>query len=110
MKNELANLRKPSMTSSWRLKNLGVAAKKKKSEPKNKEKKFDDETKLEKAKLEQKLEKKIYEKRDQNINAKLPKLVITKFKGTPIDWLRLRQKLTRQTFHRLRSSPSSGSS
>ena len=87
MKKELANLRKPSMTSSWRLKNLGVAAKKKKSEPKNKEKKFDNETKLKKAKLEQKLEKKIDEKRDQNINAKLPKLVITKFKGTPTDWL-----------------------
>ena len=49
LKKELANLRKSSMTSSWRLKNLGVAAKKKKSEPKNKEKKFDDETKLEKA-------------------------------------------------------------
>ena len=62
LKKELANLRKSSMTSSWRLKNLGVAAKKKKSEPKYKEKKFDDETKLEKAKLEQKLEKKLTKK------------------------------------------------
>ena len=62
LKKELANLRKSSMTSSWRLKNLGVAAKKKKSEPKNKEKTFDDETKLEKAKLEQKLEKKLTKK------------------------------------------------
>ena len=44
---------------------------------------------LEKAKLEQKrkYEKKIDRKKDQNINAKLPKLVITKFKGTPTDWL-----------------------
>ena len=31
----------------------------------------------------------IDEKREQNINAKLPKLVITKFKDTPTDWLRL---------------------
>ena len=45
--------------------------------------------KLEKAKLEQKLkyEKNIDRQKDQNINAKLPKLVITKFKGTPTDWL-----------------------
>ena len=45
--------------------------------------------KLEKAKLEQKrkYEKKIDRQKDQNINAKLPKLVITKFKGTPTDWL-----------------------
>ena len=45
--------------------------------------------KLEKAKLEQKrkYEKKIDRKKDQNINAKLPKLVVTKFKGTPTDWL-----------------------
>lgn len=44
---------------------------------------------FEKAKLEQKLkyEKKIDKKRDQNINAKLPKLVITHFKDTPADWL-----------------------
>ena len=28
------------------------------------------------------------EKKEQDINAKLPKLVITKFKGTPADWLR----------------------
>ena len=46
--------------------------------------------KLEKAKLEQKRkhEKKIVGKKDQNIHVKLPKLVITKFKGTPTDWLR----------------------
>ena len=52
---------------------------------KQRKKKFDDEMKLQKTKLEQKLkyEKKIDEKKDQNINAKLPKLVITKFKGTP---------------------------
>ena len=43
--------------------------------------------KLEKAKLEQKrkYEKKIDGKKDQNINAKLSKLVITKFKGIPTD-------------------------
>ena len=41
--------------------------------------------KLGKTKLEQKIknEKKIDGEKDQNINAKLPKLVITKFKGTP---------------------------
>ena len=40
--------------------------------------------------MEQKLkyEKKIDEKKNQNINAKLPKLVITHFKGTPADRLR----------------------
>ena len=45
---------------------------------------------FERAKLEQKLEfdKKTEEKKEQNINAKLPKLVSTKFKGTPTDWLR----------------------
>ena len=45
--------------------------------------------KLEKAKIEQKrkYEKKIDGKKDQNINAKLSKLVITKFKGIPTDWL-----------------------
>ena len=45
--------------------------------------------KLEKAKLEQKrkYEKKIDGKKDQNINAKLSKLVITKFKGIPTNWL-----------------------
>ena len=45
---------------------------------------------FEKAKLEQKLkyEKKIEEKKEKNINAKLPKHVIAKFKGTPADWLR----------------------
>ena len=54
------------------------------------EKKYEEEMRFEKAKLEQKLkyEKKIDEKKDQNINAKLPKLVITHFKGTPADWLR----------------------
>ena len=42
---------------------------------------------LEKAKLEQKLkyEKNMDEKEDQNINAKLPGLVITKYKGIPAD-------------------------
>ena len=46
--------------------------------------------KLEKAKLEQKrkYEKKIDGEKNQNINAKLPKSVITKFKGIPTDWLR----------------------
>jgi len=50
------------------------------------EKKYQEEIQFEKAKLEQKLkyEKKIDKKRDQNINAKLPKLVITHFKGTPL--------------------------
>ena len=69
---------------------LGVAAKEEEERAeKQRKKKFDDEMKLEKAKLEQKLkyEKKIDRKKDQNINAKLPKLVITKFKGTPTDWL-----------------------
>ena len=32
--------------------------------------------------------KKIEEEKEQNINAKLPKLVITQFKGTPADWMR----------------------
>ena len=32
--------------------------------------------------------KKIEEKKEQNINAKLPKLVITQFKGTPAGWMR----------------------
>ena len=42
-----------------------------------------------KAKLEQKLKykKKTEEKKGQNINAKLPKLVITIFKGTSTNWL-----------------------
>ena len=78
------------MTSSQLLKNLGVAAKEEEERAeKQRKKKFDDEMKLEKAKLEQKrkYEKKIDRKKDQNINAKLPKLVITKFKGTPTDWL-----------------------
>ena len=45
--------------------------------------------KLEKAKLEQKrkYEKKIDGKKGHNINAMLSKLVITKFKGIPTDWL-----------------------
>ena len=56
MKNELANLRKPLMTSSWRLKNLGVVTKEEEERAeKQRKKKFDDEMKLEKAKLEQKL-------------------------------------------------------
>ncbi|PFX34964.1 Uncharacterized protein K02A2.6 [Stylophora pistillata] len=47
------------------------------------EKRFNEEMLFEKAKLEQKLkfEKKNKEKNEQDINAKLPKLVITKFKG-----------------------------
>ena len=54
------------------------------------EKKYDEEMRFEKAKLEQKqkYEKKIEEKKEQNINAKLPKLIITQFKGTPADWVR----------------------
>ena len=79
------------MTSSQLLENLGVAAKEEEERAeKQRKKKFDDEIKLEKAKLEQKrkYEKKIDGKKDRNINAKLPKLVITKFKGTPTDWLR----------------------
>ena len=54
------------------------------------EKKYDEEMRFEKAKLEQKqkYEKKIEEKKEQNINAKLPKLVITQLKGTPADWVR----------------------
>lgn len=51
------------------------------------EKRFDEEMGFEKAKLERKLkyEKKTEEKKEQNINAKLPKHVITKFKCTPAD-------------------------
>ena len=50
MKNELANLRKPLMTSNWRLKNLGVATKEEEERAeKQRKKKFDDEMKLEKA-------------------------------------------------------------
>ena len=56
LKNELANLRKPLLTSNWRLKNLGVATKEEEERAeKQRKKKFDDEMKLEKAKLEQKL-------------------------------------------------------
>ena len=53
------------------------------------EKRYEEEMRFEKAKLEQKLkfEKKTEEKKEQSINAKLPKLVITNFKGTPADWL-----------------------
>ena len=52
--------------------------------------------KLGKTKLEQKTknEKKIDGEKDQNINAKLPKLVITKFKGTPTDWLQFWDQFT----------------
>ena len=67
---------------------LGVVAKEEEERAeKQRKKKFDDEMKLEKAKLEQKrkYEKKIDGKKDQNINAKLSKLVITKFKGIPTD-------------------------
>ena len=54
------------------------------------EKRYKEEMRFEKAKLEQQLkfEKKTEEKKGQNINAKLPKLVITKFKGIPAVWLR----------------------
>ena len=52
--------------------------------------------KLEKAKLEQKrkYEKKIDGNKNQNINAKLPKLVIAKFKGIPTGWLRFWDQFT----------------
>ena len=58
------------------------------------EKRFEEEMRFEKAKFEQKLnlETKIEEgwkdqMKEQSINAKLPKLQITKFKGTHTDWL-----------------------
>lgn len=58
--------------------------------------KYEEEMRFEKEKLEQRLkyERQIEEnrkdqsKKDKSINAKLPKLVITKFKGTHTDWLR----------------------
>lgn len=56
------------------------------------EQKFQEELRFEKAKLEQSLKYKAKLKEDQkgqsSTNAKLPKLVITKFKGTYTDWLR----------------------
>ena len=54
--------------------------------------------KLGKTKLEEKIknEKKIDGEKDQNINAKLPKFVITKFKGTPTDWLRFWDQFTEE--------------
>ncbi|XP_068707690.1 uncharacterized protein [Montipora foliosa] len=59
------------------------------------EKKFQEEMRFEKEKLEQKLkyEARIEENRkcqikEQSINAKLPKLQITRFNGTHTDWLR----------------------
>ena len=60
------------------------------------ERKYEEEMRFEKEKLEQRLkyEKQIEDsrkdqnKKDKSINAKLPKLVITKFKGTHTDWLR----------------------
>ena len=59
------------------------------------EKKFQEEMRFEKEKLEQKLkyEAKVEENRkcqikEQSINAKLPKLQITRFNGTHTDWLR----------------------
>ena len=85
------------MTSSQQLRNLGVAAKEEEERAeKQRKKKFDDEMKLEKAKLEQKrkYEKKIDGKKDQNINAKLSKLVITKFKGIPPTGCALREIFT----------------
>ncbi|KAK2564274.1 hypothetical protein P5673_012529 [Acropora cervicornis] len=48
------------------------------------EKSFDEEMHFEKAEQKQKLKYKT-KTEEQNINAKLPKLVITKFKGTPAD-------------------------
>lgn len=58
--------------------------------------KYEEEMRFEKEKLEQRLkyEKQIEDSRkdqnknDKSINAKLPKLVITKFNGTHTDWLR----------------------
>lgn len=58
--------------------------------------KYEEEMHFEKEKLEQRLkcDKQIEDTRkdqnqnDKSINAKLPKLVITKFKGTHTDWLR----------------------
>ena len=91
------NLRKPSTTSSWLLKNLGVAAKEEEERAEKQRKKtFYDKMKLEKAKLEQKrkYEKKIDGKKNQNINAKLPKLVVAKFKGIPTNWLRFSDQFT----------------
>ena len=54
------------------------------------EKKFEEELRLEKAKLEQrfKYERKIEESRKGQVQTKLPKLVISKFKGTHTDWTR----------------------
>lgn len=60
------------------------------------ERKYEDELRFEREKLEQRLkyEKQIEDSRkdqnknDKSINAKLPKLVITKFNGTHTDWLR----------------------
>ena len=59
------------------------------------ERKYEEEMRFEREKLEQRLKyaKQIEEsrkdqtKKDKSINAKLPKLVITKFKGTHTDWL-----------------------
>lgn len=58
--------------------------------------KYEEETRFEKEKLEQRLKykkqievsRKDQNKNDKSINAKLPKLVITKFKGMHTDWLR----------------------
>ena len=62
------------------------------------ERKYEEEMRfgIEKEKLEQRLKyekqiedsRKDHNKNDKSINAKLPKLVITKFKGTHTDWLR----------------------
>ena len=60
------------------------------------ERKYHEEMQFEKAKLEQKLkyEMQIEENpknlnnKEQSINAKLPKLVVTKFNGTNTDWSR----------------------
>ena len=58
--------------------------------------KYEEEMRFEKEKLEQRLKckkqievsRKDQNKNDKSINAKLPKLVITKFKGMHTDWLR----------------------
>ena len=65
------------------------------------ERKYLEEMQFEKAKLEQKLkyEMQIEENlknlnnKEQSINAKLPKLVVTKFNGTDTDWLRFWNQL-----------------
>ena len=114
MKKEWVNLRKPSMTSSEHLKNLGVAAKEEEERAeKQRKKKFDDEMKLEKAKLEQKLkyEKKIDWKKIKSSTPSCQNWLLQSSKASPPTGCgfetSLRQKFTQQTFHRFRSSPNS---